>query len=352
MDNKLTRIFRRETMVTEKQIAKMPKVELHCHLDGSVSPATIKKMAELQGVAFPKTQEEIDHLLTAPEHTRDLNEYLEKFDYVVNLLQTEEALTMAAYDVIRQAHEDHVYYIEVRFAPSLHTQKGLTHIQIVDAVLAGLKQAEEDFGVKSNALLCGMRHEELADIEKIAELTRDYLGRGVASFDLAGDEIHFPPFDFEHILNNVEAWNVPLTLHAGECGCGKNVADAIYLGAKRIGHGIALKDTPEYFELVTSRDVLIEMAPTSNFQTKTVGHISEYPFQVFREAGIKVSINTDNRTVSATNLNKEYAKLAKWYELKVEDFRDMNMDAAAAAFISETQKLTLQSEILSGFLEI
>jgi adenosine deaminase len=339
-------------MVTKEQIGKMPKVELHCHLDGSVSPETIKLMAATQGVTFPETQEEINHLLTAPEHTRDLNEYLEKFDYVVSLLQTEEALSLAAYDVVRQAHDDNVYYIEVRFAPSLHTQKGLTHIQIVDAVLTGLKKAEVEFGVKSNALLCGMRHEELEEIETIAELARDYLGKGVASFDLAGDEIHFPPFTFEHILNNVEAWGVPLTLHAGECGCGKNVADAIYLGAKRIGHGIALKDTPEYFELVRSRDVLIEMAPTSNFQTKTVTELSEYPFQVFRDASIKISINTDNRTVSDTNLNKEYAKLTEWYDLSVEDFKVINIDAANAAFISTGEKDTLTSELIEGYQNI
>lgn len=143
--------------------------------------------------------------------------------------------------------------------------------------------------------------------------------------------------------------NIPLTLHAGECGCGKNVADAVHLGAKRIGHGIAVKNTPEYFSLLKEQDVLIEMCPTSNFQTKTVTKLADYPFKTFLDAGIKVCINTDNRTVSDTTLTDEYMKLHEWYDLTYADMEQLNHNAVNGAFLSNREKELLHALLVSSY---
>ncbi|WP_430603104.1 adenosine deaminase [Enterococcus sp. DIV0724b] len=332
-----------------EHVKNLPKIELHCHLDGSIRPETLRKIADQQGISLPVDNKKLKELLVAPIDCQDLNDYLERFDLVLTCLQTEEALKTAAIDVISQAAEENIQYIEVRFAPSLHTEKGLSLPKIITAVLAGLEYGQHQFGVKSNALLCGMRHEELADIEKVVRLAEEFKTNGIVGFDLAGNEIDFPPYTFEETLNLVDHLNIPLTLHAGECGCGKNVADAIHLGAKRIGHGIALKDTPEYFSLLQERDTLIEMCPTSNFQTKTVTHLADYPFKTFLDNGIKICINTDNRTVSDTTLTDEFMKLHEWYGITYADMEQLNHNAVAGAFISENEKQILHEQLTNNY---
>lgn len=335
--------------MNREQVKKLPKVELHCHLDGSIRPETLRKIAEPQGISLPEDPEQLKNLLVAPDDCQNLNDYLKRFDLVLSCLQTEDALKTAAIDIISQAAEENIRYIEVRFAPSFHTEKGLSLPKIITAVLAGLEYGQQQFGVKSNALLCGMRHEDLADIEKIVHLAEEFKTAGVAGFDLAGNEIDFPPYTFEETLGLVNQLNIPLTLHAGECGCGKNVADAVHLGAKRIGHGIAVKNTPEYFSLLKEQGVLIEMCPTSNFQTKTVTKLADYPFKTFLDAGIKVCINTDNRTVSDTTLTDEYMKLHEWYDLTYTDMEQLNHNAVNGAFLSDREKELLHALLVSSY---
>lgn len=337
----------------ERQIVKqLPKIELHCHLDGSIRPETLVKIAKKQGIKLPKDQQELHDLLVAPSDCQDLNDYLKRFDLVLTCLQTADALQEAALDIISQAAEENIRYIEVRFAPSLHMQKGLSLPKIVSSVLKGLQQGAEMHGVQSNALLCGMRHEDLKDIEKIVQLAKDFATHGVVGFDLAGNEIDFPPYTFEETLALVKQLEIPLTLHAGECGCGKNIADAVYLGAKRIGHGIAVKNTPEYFSLLREEKILLEMCPTSNFQTKTVTSPAEYPFKTFLDAGIKLCINTDNRTVSNTTLTDEYMKLHEWYQITYTDMEQLNHNAVEGAFISVSKKKSLHKELLQSYTSL
>ena len=330
-------------------VKSLPKIELHCHLDGSIRPETLQEIAEKQGISLPADNDQLKEQLIAPKDCQSLADYLQRFDLVLTCLQTEEALKAAAFDVISQASEENIHYIEVRFAPSLHTEKGLSLPKIVTAVLAGLEQGQQEFGVKSNALLCGMRHEELNEIEKIVHLAEEFKKSGIVGFDLAGNELDFPPYTFEETLGLVNQLNIPLTLHAGECGCGKNIADAVHLGAKRIGHGIALKDTPEYFSLLQEKDTLIEMCPTSNFQTKTVTHLADYPFRLFLDNGINICINTDNRTVSDTTLTDEFMKLHEWYGITYADMEQLNHNAVNGAFISESEKQILHERLTSGY---
>ncbi|MBL1225697.1 adenosine deaminase [Enterococcus sp. BWR-S5] len=336
---------RKVEIVKREIVSKLPKIELHCHLDGSVSVETLLKISKKTKLGLSEDTEQLRKLVTAPENCQNLKDYLTCFDVILSYLQTEEALEMAALDVIEQAARDGISYIELRFAPTQHLEDGLTLVQVVTAVLKGLNAGEVQYGVKSNALLCGMRHDEREKIEEVVQLAKDFQKKGIVAFDLAGDEAAYPPKDFQETLALANQLDIPLTLHAGECGCGKNVADSVTMGATRIGHGIALKDTPEYFELMREKNVLLEMCPTSNFQTKTVDSLADYPFRRFLDENIKVCINTDNRTVSATNLVEEYMKLSDWYQLTYEEMAQLNHYAVDGAFISEEEKAVLHQQL-------
>ncbi|MGK0552581.1 adenosine deaminase [Enterococcus faecalis] len=338
--------------MNEQLIQQLPKIELHCHLDGSIRPATLRKIAHEQGIQLPENEQQLRRQMIAPEKCLDLNDYLTRFQTVIACLQTKQALQAAAYDVIYQAATEAVAYIEVRFAPSLHTQKGLTLAEVVTAVLAGLKQGQADFQVKSNALLCGMRHEELQEIIQIVHLAHSFKTSGVAGFDLAGNEADYPPAQFEAALALAQQLSIPITLHAGECGCGQNVADAVHLGATRIGHGIAVKDTPEYFPLLKDKHILLEMCPTSNLQTQTIKTSADYPLRQFMKAGLKVCINTDNRTVSNTTLTKEFLKLSQWHQLTYGEMKLLTQNAIDGAFLSEKEKSALTKLIEKSYQNI
>ncbi|MBP1046623.1 adenosine deaminase [Enterococcus sp. BWM-S5] len=330
-------------------VSKLPKIELHCHLDGSVSCETLLKISKKYTIGLPEDTEQLRKLVNAPEDCQNLKDYLTCFDVILSCLQTEEALEMAALDVLAQAAQDGISYIELRFAPTQHQEQGLSLVQVVTAVLRGLNAGEARYGIKSNALLCGMRHDQQERLEEVVRLAKDYQGKGIVAFDLAGDEAAYPPENFKETLELANQLTIPLTLHAGECGCGKNVADSIKLGAKRIGHGIALKDTPEYFDLLREKDILLEICPTSNFQTKTVNSLEDYPFRQFLKEQIKVCVNTDNRTVSNTNLVEEYMKLSEWFQLTYEEMEQLNHNAVDGAFISDQEKSILHQQLTKEY---
>jgi len=197
-----------------------------------------------------------------------------------------------------------------------------------------------------------MRHDELKKIEEVVRLAKSFQNKGVAAFDLAGNEAAYPPNEFSEALALANQLSIPLTLHAGECGCGQNVVDAVNLGAKRIGHGIALKDTPEYFDFIREKNVLLEICPTSNFQTKTVTSLADYPFRQFLDENIKICINTDNRTVSNTTLVDEYMKLSDWYQLTYEEMAQLNHNAVDGAFLSDDEKNTLHQLLTEQYSQL
>lgn len=330
-------------------VEKLPKIELHCHLDGSIQPHTLKKLADAQGIDLPNDPKKLKKLLTVPQNCQSLLEYLTKFDPVLPLLQTESALEIAAFDLIEQVARENVRYIEVRFAPSLSTRKGLSLIQVVQAVLTGLSKGEKKFGVKSNALLCGMRHHTIEKNVAVVETAQHFSKKGVAGVDLAGDEAPYPPEFFEEMLKKATEWNIPITLHAGECGCAHNIRESIRLGATRIGHGIALENDPELLSKCVKEQILLELCPTSNLQTKAVKDPKDYPFLSFLNAGVAICINTDNRTVSGTSLTDEYLKLDQWYGLDYATLEQLNHYAVNGAFLLEREKELLRQELVAGY---
>jgi adenosine deaminase len=256
------------------------------------------------------SEEELTEALTAPKDCGSLAEYLEKFDLPLRCLQTKEGLFAAAEDLALVAAKEHVRYLEVRFAPSFSTAQGLSVREVIESVQKGLLSAEQKRDIRTGILVCTMRNLDAATNLAMLKEAREFLGAGVVGCDLAGDEKAYPTADFADVFEAAKKYGMPFTIHAGECGSAESVRTAIELGAKRIGHGIAMSGHPDLLALCAQKKIGVELCPTSNLQTKAVTDSSQYPFKEFYDANIPLSINTDNRTVSDTTCTDEYMRLA------------------------------------------
>ena len=322
----------------------MLRVELHCHLDGSLNVDFVDSMLRKQGIIIERKELE-EKLKVRPDCT-SLTEYLEKFALPLLCLQTKEGLEQAAYELVMDAAKDDVAYIEVRFAPMLSTDKGLTCKEVIESVVCGLKKGEEETGVYASAIVCAMRHHSLEQNMEMLQATRPFVGEGVCALDLAGDESAFPTSLFRELFAQAKEWEIPFTIHSGECGSVDNIREAIELGAKRLGHGIALEKSPELRRVCKEKGIGIEMCPTSNLQTKAVENLEKYPLKQFLEEGLLVSVHTDNRTVSGTTMEQE-EKLVK-ERLQISDvmWLQCTKNAIVTAFASDEIKERLMEELL------
>lgn len=323
----------------------LAKAELHCHLDGSISLGGIRQLAEMANITVPESDKELKQLVVAPENAESLMDYLKTFDFVRPLLQTKEALHLAAYDVARQAAQENVIYTEIRFAPELSMDEDLSASEMVEAVLAGLKQAEEEFGIVAKVLVCGMKQSPKEVTRDIFEHVVELAEKGLVGFDFAGNELDFPPAQLADLIKETQALGLPMTFHAGECGCAHYIVDSIALDIKRIGHSTAIYNQPELIQEFIKKGVTAELCLTSNLQTKAAKSLDEFPFLALKNAGAKITINTDNRTVSDTNLTKEYALFVKHFGVSVADFLAFNKNAIQASFTNEAHKAELLSKI-------
>lgn len=311
---------------------QLPKVELHCHLDGSISIPTIREIAEMQHIPIPATDEELARKVIAPPEVSSLMEYLERFDFIGPLLQIPEALSLAAFDVASQAARENVRYLEVRFAPTLSTDKGMTEADTIIAVAHGLARAQEETGITTRILICGMRQQPIERSITAFTAGNALKDKGVVGVDFAGDEAHFPPHTLQPAIDYAAAHHIPLTLHAGECGCVENVVEAIKLGAKRIGHGTAIHGHADALQLAHDTDTLFEICLTSNLQTKAASDIDHFHYRDLAAAHVPFNISTDNRTVSHTNLTREYMLFHQLFGLEAADFQASNLTSMAHAF--------------------
>ncbi|MGX7030889.1 adenosine deaminase [Vagococcus zengguangii] len=333
-------------MFTTDFIRQFPKAELHCHLDGSIRPATLQKIALADHLSIEEDLAEVTKKMQAPANCEHLEDYLETFNYVLPYLQTEKALSTAAFDVMEQAASDGIRYLEIRFAPSLSTKKGLTIEQVVEAVAKGVALAEQSYNITGNLLITGMRNEELSSLGAKFINALETRQSKIVGIDLAGPELENYVTDYEVTLKLlVEKYSVQLTLHAGECGCVANVYQAIEAGAKRIGHGIALKGNVQAQRFCAEHQVCIESCPTSNIQTRALGKISDYPLEEWLENQVIFCLNTDNKTVSNTTLSKEYDLLREHLGLTKEDFIRLNHYAMEHSFASSEIKEAILAEM-------
>ena len=318
------------------------RVELHCHLDGSLNIDSVQEMLKEQGYVYER--EELRKKLEVEPDCTSLTEYLEKFELPLRCLQTKKGLRRAAYELVRDASAEGVRYIEVRFAPMLSTEKGLTCRDVIASVVEGLKAGEREYKVFASAIVCAMRHHSLEQNMQMLMEARDFVGKGGCALDLAGDESAFPTSLFRELFIQAKEWEIPFTIHSGECGNVDNIREAIELGAKRLGHGIALEKSPELRKLCREKEIGIEMCPTSNFQTKAVENPATYPLKQFVEEGLLVSIHTDNRTVSGTSLLAEERVVREQLQLPQEVINQCTENAIRTAFTSDEIKKQLMEE--------
>lgn len=276
---------------------RIPKIELHCHLDGSMPAALIRKLSGNE--AIPAEQ------LQVPQDCRSLSQYLERFALPLTCLQTESGLAESGYAILAEAAKENVRYMEVRFAPMLSVHEELSCRQVIESVLAGMKRGYQEHGVSYNIIVCAMRHHRPEQNLEMLKTARELLGEGVCALDLAGDEAAYETALFRELFFQARKWGMPFTIHSGECGSIQNVREAYELGAKRIGHGLTLKNDRELMKRFAADGIGVEMCPTSNLQTKAAENWAEYPLFEYLQAGIKVSVNTDNRTVSNTTMTGE-----------------------------------------------
>ena len=325
---------------------KYALTDLHLHLDGSLSVDLVKKLAALQDMDISKDDAELRNMLQVSEGCRDLNEYLEKFDFPCSLMQTEIGITTAVAGLEAELAAQGLLYAEIRFAPQLHTLQGLTQAQVVTAAVKGIGQSS----LRSNLILCCMRGKDnhAANLETI-RTAKDFLGQGVCAVDLAGAEALFPTKDFADLFALAKEWGIPYTIHAGEADGPDSVYKALEFGAKRIGHGVRSLEDGALVQKLAAEGITLELCPTSNLNTSIFDSYEAYPLRRLMEAGVRVTVNTDNMTVSNTTVAAELQHMAEALQLNKEELLQLNCNAAEAAFADADTKKWLKAEIEKRF---
>ena len=346
-------------------LKKLPKVLLHEHLDGVLRPETVIDLAKSSNYTELPSWDpaQLAKWFHQGASRGNLPKYLEGFAHTIAVMQTEEALERVAYEQAEDLSRDGVIYFESRFAPVFHTRKGLTHQQVVSAVLKGLERGRKDFGISSSLIICAMRNMDVS--LEMAELAVDFRGRGVVGFDLAGEEGGYPPKKHVDAFHYIQRENFNITIHAGE-GFGKeSIWQAIqYCGAHRIGHGtrliddVALADGKavklgDLAQYVLDKRIPLEICLISNVHSGAAPSLAEHPFKVFYQAKFRVTLNTDNRLMSDTSMSKEFAAAAETFGLGLDDFEKLTINAMKSAFLPYGKRIEfIYSAIKPGYARV
>ncbi|MEI7893096.1 MAG: adenosine deaminase [Myxococcales bacterium] len=329
-------------------IEKLPKTDLHVHLDGSLRIGTILDLAEQQGIELPaRDPDGLRAAMHIGESCGSLVDYLKAFDVTLSVMQTEEALRRSAYELGEDAARESVRYMEVRYSPMLHTRRGLKLTSVVEAVLDGLKAAHDGYGIESNVIICGIRNVSAESSLEMAELAVAYKNRGVVGFDLAGAEYDHPAKHHRAAFQLVRDNNINVTIHAGEAYGPESVAQAIHVcGAHRIGHGCRLRENGDLLHYVNDHRIVLECCPSSNVQTGAVAAIADHPFDLLARLRFRVTVNTDNRLMSDTSMSKEMFCLSEAFGYGWSDLERFTVNAMKSAFIHFDERLAIIDEVI------
>ncbi len=334
--------------LTYQDIQRLPKTDLHVHLDGSLRLETILDLAEKQKVKLPA--EDVDRLrplVQVGDDCKSLVEYLKAFDVTLSVMQTYESLVRTAFELAEDAAKENVRYMEVRYAPILHQQQGLTLHNIVQAVLEGLKLAKKKYNIQTGVIICGIRHISPELGNKLADLTVAFKNKGVVGFDLAGAEENFPAKKFKEAFGRVLANNINCTLHAGEAFGPESIHQAIHLcGAHRIGHGVRLIEDGDLLNYVNDHRIPIECCPHSNVQTKAVKKMADHPIRLFYDLGLRVTVNTDNRLMTNTSVSKEYLTIHEELGFSLDEIKEIIIMGFKSAFLPYAIKRAMLAEVV------
>lgn len=328
-------------------LLNLPKIELHCHLDGSLRVETAIELAKKEGIELESYEyDKVKELLVIPEECESLNDYLKRFDLPVSILQRPENLERVAFELMEDANKENVKYIEIRFAPLFHLEKGMTQEEVIASVIKGIRKAEELYDIRGNVILSCLRHHSVDSVYEVIEAGKKFIGKGVVAIDLAGCELENFVKPYEEVMKAAREAGFRVTIHAGETGYGKNVRDAIeLLGAERIGHGLFIFNDEEAYNLVKNKGVTLEMCPKSNIDTKGVTKYEEHPIYKYHKDNIKVNLSTDNRTVSNITLTEEFENVDEAFNIDFEDYKKIYLDSVDASFCTDELKEQLKLAI-------
>jgi adenosine deaminase len=332
--------------IFSNKLRQLPKAELHCHLDGSLRPATLLELGRDQRVSLPKqTAEELAEYMRVDD-AQHLDDYLRRFDVTISVLQTAEALERAAYELAEDAHEDGVRYIEIRNAPILNVVRGLTLVEAIEAPLRGLSRAENDFGITARFIVCSLRQLPPESSLDLAKLAVEFRNDGVVAFDLAGGEKGNPASVHAEAFRYAREHNLAVTVHAGEGDGAHSIHEAVHIcGADRIGHGTRLIEDPELTQYVNDRRIALEVCLTSNVQTRVADSYATHPIREYFDRGLNVTLNTDNRLMSATTLTDEYVVAAEQLGFTIEELAGIALNGFESAFLPWEDRLMLIEEV-------
>jgi adenosine deaminase len=335
------------TEIPLELIQRLPKTDLHCHLDGSVRLDTVLDLGRKHRVKLPTfDRDELRGMLVAGEHVASLDDYLRAFDVTLSVMQTEEALERCAYELAEDAWREHVRYIEVRYSPLLHMREGLRPAQVVEAVLRGLRHAKRELGIRYGLILCAIRSLGPESSLRIAELCVAFKNRGVVGFDLAGSEVNNPAKVHRHAFQLVIDNNINCTAHAGESFGPDSVHQALHkCGAHRIGHGTRLVESGDLLNYVNDHRIPLEVCPSSNLQTRAAVSWETHPVDFYVDYGLRVTINTDNRLMSDTTVSRELYLCHKHYGWSLRTIKEIIIAGFKSAFMPYREKADLVAEI-------
>jgi adenosine deaminase len=313
----------------------LPKTDLHVHLDGSMRLTTILELADKEGIHLGvDTPEALAEEIGVGRQHSSLNEYLNGFNVTLKVLQTEEGLYRAAYELAEDAAKENIEYMEVRFSPVLHTKKRLSPTTILESVLSALRDAERDFGIHSGVIVCGIRNISPSVSLRLAELAVAFKNRGVVGFDLAGSEYNYPAKDHLDAFNLILSNNVNVTIHAGEAYGPESIHQALhYCGAHRLGHGTRLREDGDLLNYVNDHRIPVEVCLSSNTQTRAVNNLDEHPFRFYLDLGLRVTLNTDNRLITNTTMTNEYYLTYKQFDLRPREVLTVVMNGVKSSFV-------------------
>lgn len=326
-------------------VRSMPKAELHLHLDGSLRAETALELARTRGVDAPTTYAGMRAALVAPPRVADQAELLRAFDLPIALLQDAEALERAAADLVEDKARDNVRYVEIRWGPLLHTAKGLRGRDVVAATLRGTREAAGRHGIEVRLIATLLRSHDPAANRAFIDDAAAFLDEGLVAVDLAGQEAAFPdPALHRDALEAARAAGFSLTLHAGEWGGAAQVRRALAFRPPRIAHGPGLVDDPDLIAEVRRDGVAFDLCPTSNTQAAIVARVEDHPLARLHRAGVRVTLNTDDLTVSDITLSDEYVSAVERIGVTLPELWAMNLTAVDAAFADERTRGRLRRE--------
>lgn len=325
-------------------------IDLHLHLDGSLTPDDIIELAQIQKVTLPTTDKvELRKLLSFSGDERTLKKYLTYFDLPLSVLQTKETVERSVEMLVSRLAKKGMAYAEIRFAPLLHTRNGLTVDEVVESAISGLKKGLENTKFIAQLILCCMRKVgTLVQNEKTVLAASKYLGKGVCALDLAGDEEDFTYDKYDSLFEKAKALSLPITIHAGERGGPECVESALKLGATRIGHGVRIIRDPKLVEYVKEHRIGVEMCPISNYQTGAIENVKDYPIREYLSKGILATVNTDSTVVSNTSIEKEFDFLKENLGFTLEEKVKALMNAVNIAFLPDCYKDIVRNRILTS----